>query len=103
MQLVQKTMENVFKAVGCRGYARIDCFYQTAQHSPTGHERVVILEINTLPGLTPATCIFHQAAEIGLRPMDFIDQIVELGLAAHHADGIAPSHRISAHTPQIET
>ena len=103
LQLVQKTMEDVFKAVGCRGYARIDCFYQTAQHSPTGHERVVILEINTLPGLTPATCIFHQAAEIGLRPMDFIDQIVELGLAAHHADGIAPSHRISAHTPQIET
>lgn len=80
---VQRTIENVFKAVGCRGYARIDCFYQSAEQSPTGKERLVILEINTLPGLTPATCIFHQAAEIGLRPMDFIDQVVQLGLQQH--------------------
>ncbi len=83
LQLVQKIIEQVFKTVGCRGYARIDCFYQTAQQSPTNAERIVILEINTLPGLTPATCIFHQAAEIGLKPMDFIDRIIKLGLETH--------------------
>lgn len=83
LHLVQKTMENVYKAVGCKGYARIDCFYQNAQQSPTGNERVVTLEINTLPGLTPATCIFHQAAEIGVKPMDFIDTIISLGLEEH--------------------
>ena len=33
--------------------------------------------------MTPATCIFHQAAEIGIKPMDFIDIIVELGCEAH--------------------
>jgi hypothetical protein len=33
--------------------------------------------------MTPATCIFHQAAEIGIRPMDFIDLIIELGLEKH--------------------
>ncbi|MBI2775579.1 ATP-grasp domain-containing protein [Candidatus Dependentiae bacterium] len=83
LEYVQRVIEKVFSAVGCRGYARIDCFYQTAEQSATGKERVVILEINTLPGLTPATCIFHQAAELGMRPMDFINQIVQLGLQAH--------------------
>ncbi len=92
LKLVQATMERVFKAVGCCGYARIDCFYQTAQQSPTNQERVVVLEINTLPGLTPATCIFHQAAEIGLKPMDFIDRIIELGLQAHHTQQPATPH-----------
>jgi D-alanine-D-alanine ligase len=83
LEFIQKTIEKAFTAVDCKGYARIDCFYQTAAQSPTKKERVVILEINTLPGLTPATCIFHQAAEIGLKPMDFIDEIIKLGFAFH--------------------
>ncbi len=83
LQLVQRTIEKAYTAIGCQGYARIDCFYQTTDQSPTQKERVVVLEINTLPGLTPATCIFHQAAEIGLRPMEFIDRIIMLGMQAH--------------------
>lgn len=83
LAFVQKTIEEVFKTVSGRGYSRIDCFYQTAQQSPTGKERVIILEINSLPGMTPATCIFHQAAEIGIKPMDFIDQIITLGFEEH--------------------
>lgn len=83
--LVQQIVEKVYKTLGCSGYARIDCFYQTAKQSPTGSERVVVLEINTLPGLTPATCIFHQAAELGIKPMDFIDCIVQLGFQKYHA------------------
>lgn len=79
-QLVQKTVTEVFKTVGCSGYSRIDCFYQNEQTSPTKKERVVILEINTVPALTPATCLFHQAAEIGIKPMDFIDLIITFGL-----------------------
>jgi len=82
-QLVKETVQEAYSLVGCKGYARIDCFYQSATTSPTGSPRVVILEINTLPGLTPATCIFHQAAEVGLKPMDFVDLIVELGLEEH--------------------
>ncbi len=81
--LVQRTIEDTFKAVGGTGYSRIDCFYQTAEQSKTGKERVIILEINTLPGLTPATCIFHQAAEVDIRPMDFIDLLVTLGFERH--------------------
>ncbi len=81
--LVQKTIEDAYKALNCKGYARIDCFYQQAEQSSTGSDRLIILEVNTLPGLTPATCIFHQAAEIGLKPMEFIDLIVELGFEEH--------------------
>lgn len=83
LAFVQRTVENVYKELGCKGYSRIDCFYQTAEQSKTGKERVVIIENNSLPGLTPATCIFHQAAEIGIKPMDFIDMIVQLGLEEH--------------------
>ncbi len=83
LDLVQQTIENVYKTLGCKGYARIDCFYQTAKQSSTEKERVVLLEVNTLPGMTPATCIFHQAAEIGMRPMDFINKIIKLGIQEH--------------------
>lgn len=85
LTFVQKTLENVYKALQCKGYARIDCFYQTKNESPTGKERVVILEVNTLPGLTPATCIFHQAVEIGIKPMEFIDLIIQYGFEEHAA------------------
>ena len=83
LRFVQTTMEKIYKAVGAKGYARIDCFYQNEQQSPTGRQRVVTLEINTLPGMTPATCIFHQAAEVGIKPMDFIDLIIKLGFEEH--------------------
>ena len=82
---VQETIKQAYITLNCRGYSRIDCFYQTAQESPTGEDRVVLLEVNTLPGMTPATCIFHQAAEIGMAPGEFIDRIVTLGLEEHQA------------------
>lgn len=83
LELVRRTIADSYKSVGCAGYARIDCFYQNETQSPTGKARVVILEFNTLPGMTPATCIFHQAAELGMKPMDFIDKIIELGFKNH--------------------
>lgn len=83
IKLAQDTVVAAYTVVGCSGYARIDCFYQDATQSPTGSPRTVILEINSLPALTPATCLFHQAAEIGLKPMDLIDTIIEFGLEKH--------------------
>lgn len=83
IELIKQTAEGVYSVTGCTGYTRIDLFYQNAQESPTGKPRVVILELNTLPGLTPATCLFHQAAEVGIKTMDFIDLIVKLGLELH--------------------
>lgn len=75
---VQKVIRDVYKIVECKGYARIDCFFNKET------EETTIIEINTLPGMTPATCIFHQAAEIGMSPMQFIDKIIELGFENWH-------------------
>lgn len=80
LAFVKKTIGAVYKSLGCQGYARIDCFYQ----QNNDQERLIILEVNTLPGLTPATCIFHQAAELGIKPMEFIDRIIHYGFVAHH-------------------
>jgi UDP-N-acetylmuramate--alanine ligase len=105
LEFVRQEIAAMYKAVGCKGYARIDCFFQrsvealpystkfcaeseaksdqAADQLSTDQRKVVLIEINTLPGLTPATCIFHQAAEDGMRPMEFIDKIIELGLQEH--------------------
>lgn len=80
LAFVKKTIEEIYAALNLKGYSRIDCFYQTATESPTGQERLIFIEANTLPGMTPATCIFHQAAEIGLTPTAFLDKIVAYGL-----------------------
>ncbi len=88
IDFVRQVISKAFVAVGCQGYSRIDCFFQDETQSSTGKKRVVILEFNTLPALTPATCLFHQAAELGMRPVEFLDQIIELGFQAH------PDHEI---------
>ncbi|RTL05879.1 ATP-grasp domain-containing protein [Candidatus Dependentiae bacterium] len=81
--LVAQVIAKTYQVTQCKGYARIDCFYQTAQQSSTQKERVVILEINTLPALTPATCLFHQAAEVGIKPAELLDHIINYGLQLH--------------------
>lgn len=86
--LVQQTVRDAYVAVGAVGYSRIDCFFQDETVSPTGQKRVVILEINTLPGLTPATCLFHQAAEENVRPMQLLDEIIQLGFQAHQKEDV---------------
>ena len=52
---VKNSVEKVAELLGVRGYARIDVFAQIH----TGN--IIVIEINTLPGLTPSTVIFHQA------------------------------------------
>lgn len=100
LEFVQRVMEHAYVTLQCKGYSRIDCFYQNEQQSPTGKERVVIIENNSLPGLTPATCLFHQAAEIGLKPMDFIDTLVTLGFEEHSLKQIGDAQ--TATTQQLQ-
>lgn len=60
--------------LGVKGYARIDAFVRIYAD---GKVETIIIEVNSLPGMTPATCIFHQAAIKGFKPYQFIDQILE--------------------------
>lgn len=62
------------------GYPRVDMF---VVEDKVVRPRIVVLEVNTLPGITPSTMVFHQAAEVGLAPSQFIDKIIKLGQEAH--------------------
>jgi len=56
-----------------KGYSRIDAFVRVK-----GNEvDTIVIEINSLPGMTPATCIFHQCAINGYKPYEFIDKILQ--------------------------
>jgi UDP-N-acetylmuramate--alanine ligase len=73
---VKKTLEIAAKALGVTGYCRIDAFVRIYDN---GRIEVIFIEVNSLPGMTPATCIFHQAAINGYKPYEFIDHIMEFG------------------------
>ncbi|MCE3228402.1 MAG: ddlA [Bacteroidetes bacterium] len=64
------------KVLGVTGYCRIDAFVRVFADCRT---EVIFIEVNSLPGMTPATCIFHQAAINNYKPYEFIDNILEFG------------------------
>jgi D-alanine-D-alanine ligase len=65
-----------FRALNLKGYARIDMFVRT-------DGRIAVLEPNTLPGMTPSTVLFHQAAASGMTQTDLIDRIIQFALEVH--------------------
>lgn len=73
---VRKTLEDVAKTLQVTGYCRIDAFVRIFDD---GKIETIIIEINSLPGMTPATCIYHQAAINGYKPFDFIQSILTFG------------------------
>lgn len=65
-----------FRSLNLKGYARIDMFV-------TREGRVVVLEPNSLPGMTPSTVLFHQAAAAGITQSGLIDRVIQYALEAH--------------------
>ncbi len=63
----------VAEKFGIGGYSRIDAFL----HCATGD--VKIIEINTLPGLTPSTVLYHQglAEKKPIFPMELLEKLIE--------------------------
>ncbi len=70
---VKNLIEIIAKKIGVRGYARIDIFVQIE----TGN--IIVIEINTLPGLTPSTVIYHQALaeKKQIFPKRFLELLIE--------------------------
>ncbi|MFT6815137.1 MAG: UDP-N-acetylmuramate--alanine ligase [Sphingobacteriales bacterium] len=75
-ELVRNDLLGVAKALDVQGYARIDAFVRIFDGPRV---ETIIIEVNSLPGMTPATCIFHQTAINGYKPYNFIDKILEFG------------------------
>ncbi len=73
---VKVQFEKVAKLLNIEGYSRIDAFVRIYNAAKV---EVVFIEVNSLPGMTPATCIFHQAAIAHYKPFEFIDKILDFG------------------------
>jgi D-alanine---(R)-lactate ligase len=71
--LVEETAKAVYRALGCRGLARVDMFL-------ANDGRVVLNEVNTLPGMTAYSRYPRMMAAAGLPLADVIDRMVSLAL-----------------------
>ena len=74
---IKEALGAAAKVLQVVGYCRIDAFVRI--YDVTRVE-VVFIEVNSLPGMTPATCIYHQAAINGYKPYQFIDSILDFGI-----------------------
>ncbi|MBK9732608.1 MAG: D-alanine--D-alanine ligase [Chitinophagaceae bacterium] len=72
--IIKSDLERAAKILNVSGYCRIDAFVRIFDD---GRVETIIIEVNSLPGMTPATVIFHQAAINQYKPFDFIDKILE--------------------------
>ncbi|MFC8825410.1 D-alanine--(R)-lactate ligase VanA-Sc [Streptomyces sp. NPDC057137] len=71
--LVQETAKAVYRALGCRGLARVDLFLRE-------DGEVVLNEVNTLPGMTSYSRYPRMMAAAGLPLAEVIDRMVALAL-----------------------
>lgn len=73
---VQRTVEAIAEAIGLHGYARVDGFVRLLGG---GQVEFWPIEVNALPGLTPATVFFHQAILAGYTPLAILEHILAEG------------------------
>lgn len=66
---VQELSKRVYKIVGCRGFARIDFILKDNKYP-------VVLEINTIPGLTKMSLVPKAAKSAGISFSKLIDTII---------------------------
>ena len=72
--LLQEQAVLAHEALGCDVYSRVDFIVPKDGGNP------VILEVNTLPGMTPTSLYPDAAREIGLSYEDMIETLVELSM-----------------------
>lgn len=66
---VQDLAIKVYKAVGCRGFGRVDFILK--------NNNPIVLEINTIPGLTQMSLLPKAARAAGMTYGELIDKIIE--------------------------
>ncbi|TQL69041.1 D-alanine--(R)-lactate ligase [Nocardioides albertanoniae] len=72
-ELVKTEAQRVYRALGCRGLARVDMFLKA-------DGTVVLNEVNTLPGLTSYSRYPRMMAAAGVSMPDLLDRAVSLAL-----------------------
>ena len=71
--LVQETARAVYRALGCRGLARVDLFL-------TEDGKVILNEVNTFPGMTSYSRYPRMMDAAGLSRAEVIDRLVSLAV-----------------------
>jgi D-alanine-D-alanine ligase len=79
VQRVQELSVQAFEAISAEGLARVDFFVLP-------DERVVINEINTMPGFTPSSMFPRMWAATGLDYPQLVDRLIQLAL--HRGTGL---------------
>lgn len=76
---IKRLIEYTAKILGIQNYARIDIFFNRIS------EKIIVIEANTLPGLTPSTVIYHQGLSESppLTPRDFLEKIIDSKLICY--------------------
>ena len=72
---IQAAARTVYKALGCRVFARVDLFL-----TPDG--RILLNEVNTIPGFTAHSRYPSMMKSAGLKLPALITRMIELGVAA---------------------
>jgi D-alanine-D-alanine ligase len=75
--VVHKLSRDVYRAIGAEGFARIDFL--------VAGDRILVSEINTIPGFTPISLFPTLPADGGLTFTDVCVRIVDLALERHAA------------------
>jgi D-alanine-D-alanine ligase len=76
-ELVRELAARTFRATGCAGLARVDFFVEG--------ERVLVNELNTMPGFTPTSVYPKLLAASGVPYAELVDRLCRLGLERHAA------------------
>jgi D-alanine-D-alanine ligase len=63
-----------FKALGCRGMARVDMIVKSDD------DDIVILEVNTIPGMTPTSLLPTAAKAAGIEFSELLDRLIQLAI-----------------------
>jgi D-alanine-D-alanine ligase len=74
---VQDAARRAYLALDCRGLARVDFFLGTG---PDGGDRLVINEVNTMPGFTPISMFPRMWAASGVGYPELVDRLVASAL-----------------------
>jgi D-alanine-D-alanine ligase len=74
---VQEASLRAYQAMDCRGLARVDFFLGTG---PDGSDRLVINEVNTMPGFTPISMFPRMWAASGVSYPELVDRLVRSAL-----------------------
>jgi D-alanine-D-alanine ligase len=82
LRAVRETACRAYLAMDCQGLARVDFFLGTG---PDGEDRLVVNEVNTMPGFTPISMYPRMWAATGVSSAQVVDRLVEAALAARPA------------------